>query len=92
MTMGIEFETYLRKDIFPNDQSAVDMIMDLYERSDEERHYIYYVLESYRQGQYSRHSVWKWLMGNVILKYKRQYECNAKYLDDEYQAKMKGGK
>lgn len=92
MTMGIEFETYLRKDIFPHDQGAVDLIMDLYERSDEERHYIYYVLESYRQGQYSRHNVWKWLMGNVILKYKRQYECMGEYLDEEYQNKMKGGK
>lgn len=90
--MTTYYEIFLRKDIFPHSQSAVDLIIDIYDSDEKERHYIYGVVENYIQGQISKYEAWKYLMCNVILKYKRQYECNAKYLDEEYQNKMKGGK
>lgn len=92
MKMNTYYEAFLRRDIFPHDMSAVDLIMDIYENDEKERHYIFGVLESYIQGLINHYEAWKYLMSNIILKYKRQYECNAKYLDEEYQSKMKGGK
>ena len=92
MTMDIQFETFLRKDIFPHDQGAVDLIMNIYQDDPKEQRYIYGVMESYRQGLISHYESWKYLMQNIVLKYKRQYECMGKYLDEEYQDKMKGGK
>ena len=92
MKMYIQFETFLRKDIFPHDTSAVDLIMDIYEDDQKAQQYIYGVMESYRQGLISHYEAWKYLMQNIVLKYKRQYECMGKYLDEEYQSKMKGEK
>ena len=87
--MNIQYETFLRKDIFPHDQSAVDLVMKIYDENEKERHYIYGVMESYIQGLINHYEAWKYLMQNIILKYKRIYECNGKYLDDEYKNKMK---
>lgn len=87
--MNSYYETFLRKDIFPHSQSAVDLIIDIYDTDEKERHYIYGVIETYIQGQISKYEAWRYLMSNVILKYKRQYECMGKYLDEEFKEKMR---
>ena len=89
--MNIQYETFLRKDIFPDDMEAVDLIMKIYDENEKERHYIYGVMESYIQGLINHYEAWKYLQQHIVLCYKRIYECNAKYLDDEYKEKMKGG-
>ena len=88
--MNICYETFLRKDIYPFEQSAVDLIMRIYDENPKERQYIIYIMEDYIKGA-NRYTTWCRLQTHIVSKYKRIYECNAKYLDDEYKNKMKGG-
>ena len=88
--MNTYYETFLRKDIYPYDQEAVDLICRLYDESPKERQYIIYALEDYIHGE-SRYKTWFRLQQNVVCKYKHIYKHNAQYLDDEYKEKMKGG-
>ena len=88
--MNTYYETFLRKDIYPYDQEAVDLIWRLYDESPKERQYIIYALEDYIHGE-SRYKTWFRLQQNVVCKYKHIYKHNAQYLDDEYKEKMKGG-
>ena len=88
--INIQYETFLRKDIFRNSPDYVDEIIDVYEQDPEKRRYISYVLESYIQGKISHIQAYKWLVRNVYFVSKRIKE-NTEYLDKEYEEKMKGG-
>lgn len=87
--MNTYYESFLRRDIFPDEQYIVDEIIDIYDKDESEKHYICMVLEDYIHGC-SALDTYKRLMSNVVYKYRRQYECMGKYLDDEYKNKMKG--
>ena len=68
--MNTYYETFLRKDIFPNNSKDVDLIIKVYDEDETERHYISMVLEDYIQGG-SRYQVIKRLKNNIIDKYGR---------------------
>lgn len=86
--INIQYETFLRKDIFNKAPNYVDEIIDVYEQDAEKRRYISYVLESYIQGKISHIQAYKWLVRNVYFVSKRIKE-NTEYLDKEYEEKMK---
>ena len=79
--MTTYYEGFLRRDIFYGRDDYVDLIIDIYEKDDNERHYINLVIEDYLRGGtcYEAHMR---LMNNVVYKHLRQYECMGKYLDD----------
>lgn len=85
--MNTYYETFLRKDIFPNNSKDVDLVIKVYDEDETERHYISMVLEDYIQGG-SRYQVIKRLKNNIVDKYKRINECYA-YLENEFKEKMK---
>lgn len=84
--MNSYYETFLRKDIFPEAQDKVDIICRIYDEDMSERHYISMVLEDYIQGA-NRYTTRRYLERNIIQKYARINQCNA-YLDDEYLNKL----
>lgn len=86
--MNIEYETYLRKDIFPCQPHYVDEIIEVYENDERKRIYIINVLEAYIRGELSVYKTYSILMRNVYYWSKRAKE-NMQYLDDEYEEKMK---
>ena len=88
--MTTYYESFLRKDIFPDKQDFVEEIMDIYDKVDKERRYIDLVINDYINGC-SVITTQKRLLNNVLYPYRRQYQCMAQYLDEEYKNKMKGG-
>lgn len=84
--MNSYYETYLRKDIFANNQSYADTICDIYEQNPQEKAYIIKVMEWYIRGGsvYSTYSMLK----NLISKVERIKNTHNE-LDEEYQRKLK---
>ena len=85
--MNAYYETFLRKDIFPNQQDYADIVISIYDQDETERHYISMVLEDYINGgsvyqAYKR--LWQW----VVQRYKRM-EKKTSYLDNEFKEKMR---
>ena len=89
--INIQYETFLRKEIFKDSPFYVDEIIDVYEQDGEKRRYISYVIEEYLHGKVSRFQAYIWLMRNVYY-VKKRIEQNTAYLDEEYEEKMKDGK
>lgn len=88
--MNAYYETFLRKDIFPNQQDYADIVISIYDQDETERHYISMVLEDYINGgsvyqAYKR--LWQW----VVQRYKRM-EKKTSYLDNEFKEKMRWNK
>ena len=88
--MNTYYESFLRRDIFPEQPSVVDELLNIYDQNEKERRYINLVIEDFIHGCNAM-TTKKRIMSNVIYPYRRQYECMGKYLDDEYENKMKGG-
>ena len=86
--MNTYYETFLRKDIFPNQQDYADIIIKLYDEDESERHYISMVIEDYIKGG-SAYQAYKRLYQWEIIKYKRMEKKTA-FLDEEHQNQMKG--
>ena len=85
-TMSTYYQTFLRKDIFPNQPYYADKICDIYEQNPQERAYIKRVLDWYIQGN-STYSTYSMLVNNVISKCQRIKDTHT-YLDQEYQNAM----
>ena len=88
--MNTYYEAFLRRDIFPNNDEKVDLICKLFDESLKDRNYIIYIMEDYINGA-SVYTTRTRFERNIITKWQRIYEYNAKYLDDEFNNKMKGG-
>ena len=88
--MNAYYESFLRKDIFPNQQDYADIVINIYDQDATERHYISMVLEDYISGG-SAYQAYKRLYQNVIHRYKWNEKYNS-YLDDEFKEKMKWNK
>ena len=84
--MNAYYETFLRKDIFPNNDTAADKICDIYETNPQEKAYIIRVLDWYIGGG-SKYSTIN-MLKNLISKVKRIEDTHS-YLDEEYQKTMK---
>lgn len=84
--MNAYYESFLRKDIFPNQQDYADIVIKIYDADATERHYISMVLEDYIRGG-SSYQAYKRLYQNVIHRYKWNEKHNS-YLDDEFKDKM----
>ena len=79
--MDSYYETFLRKDIFPNNEYA-DKICDICDQNPQEKAYIIRVLDWYIAGG-SKYSTIN-MLKSVIGKVKRIEETHS-YLDQEYQ-------
>lgn len=81
--MNSYYETYLRKNIFRNNQHYADVICDIYDTNPQEKEYIIRVMEWYIRGG-SEYSTYSLLLNNVIRKIDR---INATHneLDQAYQ-------
>ena len=90
--IGIQFETYLRKEIFADNQDYADIVIDEYENNPNQRHYIWYVLDDYMKGNSSRYEVYKrlytWVI-NAKKKTDKTIERKFGYLNNEYEEKVK---
>lgn len=84
--MNTYYETFLRKDIFPNQQDYADIVINIYDQDETERHYIAMVLEDYIKGG-SVYQAYYRLYRNIIHRYKWNEKHNS-YLDDEFKNKM----
>ena len=90
--IGIQFETYLRKEIFADNQDYADIVIDEYENNPNQRHYIWYVLDDYMKGNSSRYTAYRRLMTWVVIpkiKTDKKIEKKFGYLEDEFKEKMK---
>ena len=85
--MNAYYESFLRKDIFPNQQDYADIVINIYDQDESERHYISMVLEDYINGG-SAYQAYKRLWQWVVQRYKRM-EKKTSYLDEEFKEKMK---
>ena len=83
--MNSYYESFLRKDIFPNQQDYADKICDLYDQNPQEKAYIIRVLEWYISGG-SKYSVIN-MLKSVIGKNQRIEQAHS-YLDQEYKMAM----
>lgn len=91
--MNAYYSTFLRKDIFPTQPHYADVVEEVYDNDETQRHYITMVLEDYIKGgscyqAYKR--LWTWVI-NPNLIAKRKTEKKFGFLEDEFQNKMKGG-
>lgn len=91
--MNLTYETFLRKDIFPNQQDYADVVIDVYEKDHTQRHYIAMVLEDYINGAsvyqtYKR--LWTWVI-NPSKIIDKKIEKKFGFLENEFETKMKGG-
>lgn len=90
--IGIQFETYLRKEIFADKPEYADIVIDEYENNPSQRHYIYYVLDDYMRGNSSRYEVYKRLYTWIIKSKKKTDKVVDRkfgYLQNEFEEKMK---
>lgn len=90
--IGIQFETYLRKEIFPDSPDKADIVIDEYENNPKQRHYIWYVLDDYMRGNSSRYEAYKRLDTWVINAKKitdKIVDRKFGYLEDEFKEKMR---
>lgn len=89
--MNSTYETFLRKDIFPNQQEYADIVIDVYEKDPTQRHYISMVIEDYIAGgsQYQAYKrLWTWVINpNKITN--RKIEKKFGFLDNEFEEKMR---
>lgn len=92
--MNSQYETFLRKDIFPNQQEYADIVIDVYEKDPTQRHYISMVIEDYISGgsQYQAYKrLWTWVINpNKITN--RKIEKKFGFLEDEFKEKMRWNK
>lgn len=89
--MNTFYETFIRKDIFPNQQEYADIVIDVYDKDTKQRHYISLVLEDYIHGgsQYQAYKrLWTWII-NPNLIAKRKTEKKFGFLENEFKEKMK---
>lgn len=89
--MNTYYETFLRKDIFPNQQEYADIVIDVYKKDPTQRHYIEMVIEDYIKGAsvyltYKR--LWTWIV-NASKKIDKKIEKKFGFLEDEFKDKMK---
>lgn len=89
--MNTYYETFLRKDIFPNQQEYADIVIDVYEKDPTQRHYIEMVIEDYIKGAsvyqtYKR--LWTWIV-NASKKIDKKIEKKFGFLENEFKEKMK---
>ena len=84
--MNTYYETFLRQDIFPNNDEKCDIVIEIYNANEVERHYISMVIEDYINGG-SSYQARKRLERNVVDVYYRLQKKGA-YLDEEYKTKM----
>ena len=84
--MNAYYESFLRKEIFPQRQDYADLVCDIYDQDPKEKHYIINVLEYYLNGG-STFTAYRQLVQNVISKYQRIKETHS-YLDEEYENKL----
>ena len=87
--MNTYYETFLRQDIFPNQDDKTDLVCKVYDEDATEKHYIIMVLEDYINGG-SKYQAHKRLMRNIVEKYQRIEQCNS-YLDKEFKNKIERG-
>ncbi|MBO7225304.1 MAG: hypothetical protein J6V35_05285 [Bacteroidales bacterium] len=85
--MNIFYETLLRNDIFPDNEEYIDIVMEMYEKDEKQRHYIMLVLEDYIHGG-SKFTAYKYLRQWVILPFKR-WAKKSEHLDEEFKEKMR---
>lgn len=90
--MGIQFETYLRKEIFADNEEYADIVIDEYENNPKQTHYIWFVLDDYMRGNSSRYQAYKRLVTWVVnpkKKTDKKIDKKFGYLEDEFKEKMK---
>lgn len=83
--MNAYYETFLRKDIFPNNEYNADKICEIYETNPQEKAYIIRVLDWYI-GDGSKYSTIN-MLTSLIGKIKRIKDTHS-YLDEEYKEKL----
>ena len=83
--MNSYYETFIRKDMFPNDQSSADKLCDIYDQNPQEKAYIIKIIEWYIHGgsKYGAINMLKGVIGKV-----QRIEQTHSYLDQEYQMAM----
>lgn len=89
--MNSQYETFLRKDIFRNQQEYADIVIDVYEKDPKQRHYISLVLEDYIQGgsQYQAYKrLWTWIINPTKI-IERKIEKKFGFLENEFKEKTK---
>ena len=84
--MNTYYETFLRKDIFADNQSYADTICDIYDQNPQEKAHVERILDWYLNGG-SAYSAYSMLKG-IINKVQRIKDTHS-YLDEEYHRKLK---
>ena len=84
--MNSYYETFLRKEIYPDQDDKIDVICEVWERHPSERRYIEMVIDDYISGG-SRYQAIKRLERNIIGVFQHMQK-KGNYLDEEYLSKM----
>ena len=84
--MNSYYETFLRKEIYPDQDDKTEIVCEVWEKYPRERRYIELVIEDYISGG-SRYQAKKRLEYNIINVYKHMQKKGS-YLDEEYLSKM----
>ena len=89
--MNTYYETFLRKDIFPNQQEYADIVIEVYDKDLRLKHYISMVIEDYIAGgsRYQAYKrLWTWVVNSNIIA-KKKADKKFGFLEDEYKEKMR---
>ena len=84
--MNAYYETFLRREIYPDQDDKIGIICEVYERHPKERRYIEMVIDDYISGG-SRYQAIKRFERNIIGVF-QHIQKKGNYLDDEYKQKM----
>ena len=80
------YESFLRKEIYPENEEKIDIILNAYESNYSDARYIQLVIDDYVSGG-SAYQVRKRLERNIIAPYKKWHK-KAEYLDQEFASKL----
>ena len=88
--MNSYYETFLRRDIFPDNQEYADIVIEAYGKDASDKHYISMVIEDYIAGgsRYQAYKrLWQWVVNPQIIAYKK-IEKKFGFLENEYKSKL----
>lgn len=84
--MNSYYETFLRKEIYPDQDDKTEIVCQVWKEFKKERKYIELVIDDYIAGG-SRYQARKRFEYNIINVYKHMQK-KGNYLDEEYLSKM----
>lgn len=87
--MNTYYETFLRKEIYPDEDDKTEIVCQVWEEYPKERRYIELVIDDYISGG-SRYQARKRLQWHIIDVYKR-IEKKSSYLDEEFKKQVERG-